>query len=529
MKTNWLSPIWFGLAALAAHAEPPAPGRGLYAIWYRDNYQLLNVPYIVGGQIVVQWNDVEPSPGRYDFSSIAQGLHQLRTHGKKATIQINGNLKPTWLFAKVPYYAEKLSVQVRDKQGTLMYWHPLYRDAYTKMLKAFAGFLAQNPDRDALIGLRLNFNAIGTEHFPVPKEAQDLAKWIVPPGAQPGPPWSPTQVADYEKAVVNTFVSDLSPHAKIFVRNNVDAKIAEHYRRSFESGKLGWFHTSSEAEPRSRGLERQYQRFYDDCRSGKTVGYAEPWASAWGDHGKTDHRSCSPPQWNYWRTLLDLHCGVSFIALYANDLAVAVTGTYRVNQNHYDEKVDRRGYQQEFEAAFRFAANYAGFHASPETSPGAWVGFRENSVALAINVPAVQDRQLSFFTGDYNFLMERLPDKTAGVNNVGPENQRQGAWARVVPSADKLELKLDARFAASFKGGTVRVTYLDQAGLADGSFQVIANQKQMLVTPKGTGRWQMAEMVLSEGPLSAEPSGAHLKIVAGSAPVCLHMLEVTRN
>jgi hypothetical protein len=528
-RIGWIVLIWLGLAVLGAHAQPRPANAGLYAIWYRDKYELLDVPYIVGGQIVVQWQDVAPDAGRYDFSPIARELKKLRTLGKKTTIQINGNLKPAWLFSRVPYYPEKLSVQVRDKPGTLMYWHPLHREAYTSMLKAFAGFLAQSPDRDALIGIRLNFNAIGTEHFPVPKEAQDLTKWTVPPGAQLGPPWSPEQVALYEKAVVDTFVGHLSPHAKIFVRNNVDPKIAEQYRSLFETGKLAWFHTSSEAEPRSGGLERQYQRFFADCRSGKTVGYAEPWASAWGDHGKTDHRSCSPPQWNYWRTLLDLHCGVSFLALYANDLGVAVAGSYHVNQNHYDEGTDRRGYQQEFEAAFRFAEKYVGYHASPEASPGAWVAFRENHVALATNVPSEQNRKLSFFTGDYNFLMERLPDKTEGVHNVGPENQRQGAWARVLSPTEKMELKLDARFASSFKRGKVRITYLDQAGAADSPFQLIAHGAQMTVTPKGTGRWQTAELVLPAGPLTAAASGAHLKIIAGATPVCLHMLEVARH
>ncbi|MDI1247461.1 MAG: beta-galactosidase [Lacunisphaera sp.] len=487
------------------------------------------MPYIVGGQIVVQWKAVEPESGRYDFASIAEGLKKLRMLGKKATIQINGNEKPTWLFSAVPYYPEKLSVQVRDQKGTLMYWHPLHRAAYTNMLKAFADFLAQSPDRDALIGIRLNFNAIGTEHFPVAKEAQDPTKWIVPPGASPGPPWSREQVTVYEQEVVDTFVDYLSPHAKIFVRNNINAEIAKQYRSSFENGKLGWFHTSSEAEPRGRELEGQYRRFYDDCRSGKTVGYAEPWASAWGDHGKTDHRSCSPPQWNYWRTLLDLHCGVSFLALYANDLAVAVTGRYDVNRNQYDEKTDRRGYQQEFEAAFRFAAKYVGFHASPEISPGAWVAFRENPVALATNVPSESERRLSFFNGDYNFLMERMPDQTAGVHNIGPDNQRQGAWARVLPPAEKLELKLDARFAASFQGGKVRVTYLDQAGDIASPFQLIANEKQLTVKPQGTGRWETAELELPDGPLRADPAGAHVRIVAGSKPVCLHMLEVSRR
>jgi hypothetical protein len=528
MKTQWIFSGWLGLALLAAHAAPPPAGHGLYAIWYGAKSELLDVPYIVGGQIVVQWIDVEPAPGRYDFSSIAAELRKLRALGKRTTIQINGNLKPAWLFSKVPYYPEKLSVQVRDQQGTLMYWHPIHRDAYTNMLRAFAEFLSQNPDRATLIGIRLNFDAIGTEHLTVPREAQVPAKWIVPPGEQFGPAWSLEQATIYEKAVVDTFVGYLAPHAKILVRNNVRSEIAEQYRPQFESGQLGWFHTSSEAEPRSRGLESQYKRFYDDCRSGKTVAYAEPWASAWGDHGKTDDRSCSPPQWNYWRMLLDLHCGVSFLALYANDLAVAVTGKYHVNQNHYDEETDRRGYQREFAEAFQFAARYAGFHASSETSPGAWVAFRDNPVVLARNVPSAQERQLSFFTGDYNFLMERLPDKTKGAHNIGPENERQGAWARELAAAGKVELKLDARFAASLKRAKVRVTYLDQAGTAVSPFQIVVNRKQMTVTPKGTGRWQTVELELPDGLLATAPSGAQLAIVAGTSPVCLHMLEVTR-
>lgn len=488
---------------------------------------MLHAPAIVGGQIVVQWREVEPEKGRYDFTPIAQGLSKLHKLGKKTTIQINGNQKPDWLFSQVPFFPEKLSVQVRDDQGTLMYWHPRHRDAYTNMLKAFGSFLARNPDRGALIGLRLNFNAMGTEHLRVPPEAQELSKWRVPAGAEPGPPWSLEEARAYEKAVVDTFVESLSPHAKVFVRNNVDEAIAAHYRTWFESGQLGWFHTSSEAEPRSRGVERQYVRFLEDCRSGKTVGYAEPWASAWGDHGKTDHRSCSPPQWNYWRILIDLHCGVSYLALYSSDLAVATTGQYNVNRNQYDEAREQRGYQREFAEAFEFGAKYAGFHASPEVSPGAWVAFRENAVALATNEADPQNRQLSFLTGDYDFLMERLPDPTTGVHNVGPENQRQGAWARLLPAGEKMGLKLDARFAASLPRAKARVTYLDEAGEA-GSFQILVNGQGKTVVPEGTGRWQTAELELPQGFLRAEPNGAHLEIAAGSRPICLHMVEVTR-
>ena len=344
------------LTTLKLTCAAPPPGHGTFAIWYGDKYELLKVPNIVGGQVVVQWQDVEPEQGKYDFAPIAQELHKLHGLKMKTTVQINGNYKPAWLFAKVPYYPEKLSVQVCDKAGTLMYWHPVFLGAYTNMLQAFAEFLSKSTDREAVIGIRLNFDALGTEHSTIPEPAQDLSKWIVPPGARPGPSWSKSAVLAYEKAVVDTYVSRLSPYAKIFVRNSIKPEIAERYRADFASGKLGWFHTSSEAEPRSGFTENQYRRFYEDCRSGKTVGYAEPWASAWGDHGLVDHRWCSPPQWNYWRSLLDLHCGVSFVALYANDLVVAGNGTYHVKQHRYDEQTDRRGYQQEFAEAFRFTA-----------------------------------------------------------------------------------------------------------------------------------------------------------------------------
>ncbi|MBC8872823.1 MAG: hypothetical protein H8E44_25600 [Planctomycetes bacterium] len=117
---------------------------------------------------------------------------------------------------------------------------------------------------------------------------------------------------------------------------------------------MSWFHTSSEVEPRSAGTKQRYLRFYRDCRSGKTTAYAEPWASCWGHHGgKTDDRWCSPPQWMYWRLLSDLNCGVSHIAIYANDLGVAIDGTYRQGGRVYDD--GNRIYQREFDAAIRFS------------------------------------------------------------------------------------------------------------------------------------------------------------------------------
>ncbi len=84
----------FWTARLEA-GEPPAH-RGLHAIWATSD--LLDLPYITGGQVVVQWGDLEPVEGRYDFAPLEAALQGLGD--RPATLQVllrNGtmqNVKP---------------------------------------------------------------------------------------------------------------------------------------------------------------------------------------------------------------------------------------------------------------------------------------------------------------------------------------------------------------------------------------------------------------------------------------------------
>ena len=516
----------FILAFRSLNLLSQSPGSGLYVIWYQNNKSPLDVPFITGGQVVVQWRDVDLDEGTYDFSSIARELHFLKEKRKMTTIQINGNLKPEWLFRVVPYFPGKLSVQVRDERGTLMYWHPIHLQAYRKMLDAFGSFLEKCEDRDAVLGIRMNFNAIGTEHMNVPPEARDLKNWIIPAGDTIAEEWTQVLAKTYETTVVNTFIEKVGPHLRVFVRNNIKPDIEEYYRKHFNNGTLAWFHTSSEAEPHSAGTEIQYRRFIEYCRSGKTVGYAEPWASAWGDHGNStpDDRWCSPPQWNYWRLLLDLHCGVSFIALYANDLNVALSGKYA---GKYDENRDKLGYMGEFMEAFTFTHKYAGLHASPEKSPGAWIAFRGNDTILAKNTGITPtQRKLSYLTGDYNFLMERLPDKTLAEHNIGPPEQRFGAWARLLPAGESIKIKTDERFAGSLKKGSIRIIFYNPVRHGSNSFRVITNGTKRKIEYDYTGRWETVTVQLPKGPLVKAGDGSHIIIKSGSEPLYFHMVEV---
>jgi hypothetical protein len=516
-------------AALALFCSPVladrVPGSGLYAIWYGRNTDLLKLPFLSGGQAVTQWRMVEPEEGRFDFSSIDRQLAPLHERGLKATVQINGNRKPLYLFSKVPYHPDKLSHQVADKQGTLMFWHPAHAAAHQRLIRAVGTYLKTSRYREAVLGVRLNFNAFGTEHHHLPKgEARQASSWTTPPGATPGTDWSSKEVQAYQAMVFREYIAQISPHAYVFVRNGLPKDIAKEYGEDFASGRLGWFHTSSEAEPRA-GSEWRYQRFHTECRPGTTIAYAEPWASAWGHHGtKADDRACSPPQWNYWRLLLDLHNGVSFIALYSADLRVAQTGTYRYGKfgQLHDDKEAGVDYQAEFRLAFEFAARYAGYHASPKSSPGAWCAFRGNGLVREANGRPEKARKLKLYTGDYTFLMERLPDTSMALGTIGPEDQRFGGWARRLEPSGAMTLRLDPAFATSLakQRAIVRVVYLggeESTGAVQGAGQ------SLQLKPTTSKRWQTAAFPIHSW------HGDTLRITAGEASLVLHMVEVLRN
>ena len=184
-------------------------------------------------------------------------------------------------------------------------------------------------------------------------------------------------------------------------------------------------------------------------------------------------------QYNYWRLLSDLNLGFSMIGIYGADLAQAGNPEYR--------------------AAFDFAARYAGYHASPSVSPGAWVALREGSLLLK---------------GDYSFLMHRLPGTAMKPEQkAGPDDQRFGAWALMLPKGAEVKFALDPAFARSLKKATIRVTYLDRG---DGTFTILGHSTKLT----GSARWKTAEFEISQLP-------AELPI-ATDTDLTLHMVEVSR-
>lgn len=521
---------------ISGDKEPKLTGaEGLYALWYKNKpneKEFLEQPYMIGGQMVFQWRELAPEKGKYDFSKIALELENFSKMKMYTTIQINGNQKPEWLYEEVPYHPTKFSVQIRDEKGSIMYWHPTHRDAYIEMLKAFADFIKKNKNGKNLIGIRQNFNGFGTEHLPVPAQNVDLSQWIVPAKNDKSieiKPWSREIKEEYEELVLDNYIKIFAGVMNVFVRNTINENLEAKYKKDFLSGKLCWFHTSSEAEPHSTEVERQYRIFYEDCRSGKTLAYAEPWASAWGHHGKRDHRWCSPPQWFYWTQLINLHCGVSFIGLYSSDMQLALDGTYKSGDVDYRDD-ENHTYQKEFTETIHFAKKYVGFHDKPSISPGAWVAFRENDSILANNNQPAGGRKLSFITGDYDFLMKRLPDNSygKGIINVGPDEQRFGAWARVLPAKEQMNFQINPAFIESCKNKSIslRVTYYDAKGK---DFNIFINNIPHAVACKGQNKWNTKVIEINDGIIKPDDKQAHISIQNGTENLYLHMVEVTRT
>ena len=526
----------WGLAQLTGEgAEPKArtvdrlqtEARGFYLLWSQgrpDADEIFQLPFIRGGQVVLQWADVEPAPGRYDFSGVDSGLAPFAARRQRATLQINGNQKPSWLFAQVPHVAEKLSVQVRDSGGTLMFWHPRFQEAHLGMLAALARHLQASPHRGALLGLRLNFNAIGTEHLHVPPALVAPEPWQAPAGVDRAVAGVYTDAVHdaYVDRVVAAYDRLFADWATVFVRNNLPEDLRARYADKFARGRLAWFHTSSEAEPRSTGLERQYATFQDFCRTGQTVGYAEPWASAWGEHGGgPDPRWCSPAQWNYWTLLLNLHCGVSFIGEYYLNLRYAVTGRHGQDAPVAPDSVGPR----EFMAAYAWGADYVGRHNRPAESPGAWVALRENPVVKAAN-PRVSDnsRQLARFTGDYTWLANRLGDDgSQGVGPVGPATQRYGAFARHYPAGTVARIRLDPEFQRSLAGNVV----VRVVAMGAGAAAIQAGPARLKFQPQ-PDQWGTAEFSLPARDLPGGDDGAAVEIRAEGGELLLHLIEVRR-
>jgi hypothetical protein len=471
------------LIAIARAGEiAPDPDRGLYSVWSKPEISD-RLTFLKGNQIHLEWGQVQPAADRYDFSELHHRLARTAELGRKATVEMDAYRLPAFLFDMVPATRGTMTKE-QDRRGTLQYWHPAYVKAYTGAIAALAREIKSSPHRDLVIGVRLNYNAIGTE-FLIVKESADF---VAPPGVTVAPPWTEEIAANYRRTILETFAREFTPQIRVFLRSGnpqYRGPDAEALHR-IDSGNFGIFTTATEIEPRMPTMfDGATPVFAEYCRTGRTACFAEPMADAAGRHGPLqDPRWCPPAQYNYWRLLSDLNLGFSFLGIYGGDLAHAG--------------------DPEYQAAFDFARRYAGYHASPSLSPGAWVALREGGGRLR---------------GDYTFLMRRLPgNEMRPEQKVGPDDQRFGAWARTLVKGTRGLFELDPRFAAGIAGKDVvlRAVYLDRGA---GAFTIHAVGREFRQALGASGRWQTAAFKLNASELKQFA-------VDGDTDITFHMMEV---
>jgi hypothetical protein len=485
---------------------------GFFPIWFGAKEYVFNSPLISGGQIMVQWKEIELEKGVYNFSKIEKMLQAYFERKLYTTIQINGNNKPDYLFREVPYLSDiKLSAQVGDDKGTLMFWYPEYVVNYKNLIYEFGKFLKKSPYLKSVIGIRFNLNAIGTEHLNIPEvlsinstkvNPRNASSYVYPEKASKEfqENWSNEAVKKYEKAIYDAYVDAMSETVRIFLRNSLDESIFKLADNDLQNGKVGLFHTSSEPEPKTGGQGEIKQSMFNlYSRNKKTISYAEEWADCWGIHGKEeDPHFCTPQQWNYWRLLSDLNVGISHIGMYGSIWAYAFGE--KAPENKQFVEIDEKNRREEIRRGIEFAFKYIGHHNNPFKSPGAFIAFRHSTENLSIKQnPEFYSKykapELKIFTGDYTFLCLRKPDKSVGVKLIGPTEQRYGAFARKLPTGESMQLVLHPGLAKAIynKAVTLRVFYFDEPNT---EWSVSYGTTNFVIKSQGTKKWKTAEWQL---------------------------------
>ncbi|HNP35117.1 MAG TPA: beta-galactosidase [Woeseiaceae bacterium] len=481
------------LFSLDANAQQDSSATwGIHKIW--GSNELDELPFVRGGYVAIEWADLNPSPGVFNFSVLDSELARYDALGKKAQVIVRGSYKPDFLFKEVPYNPKKLTLQVDNEQGTLQYWHPTYKTRHQQLLEALADHLKNSPYKSVIYSIRQSLNAVGTEHSGIEESERAQSKWVVPPGVE-FVPYTDARNDAYSFWVSETYYDLFANDFLVLIRSNVAAStsklLPDTVIAGLKSGKVGLMHTTSMAEPTSRSTYGQYEEHIKYGKNGATPVYAEPVSSS----TKGSHGDQSPPQWNYWRILSDLFAGVTYISVYGSDL-----DDYR---------------DIEYAAAFNFADRYAGYQTgkNPAASPGAWVALRAGG---------------EYLTGDYTFLMNRIAgDKNEALKSVGPEWQRFGAWARRVPAGGRMRFRLDTRFANAIagQGVTLRVTYFDSRNPRF-SVRTESGASQNL-RGSATGTWKTIDMPL--GSSSAWGQGDADITISATTDVTFHMVEVVRT
>jgi len=411
---------------------------------------------------------------------------------------------------------------------TLMYWHPLFVSSYLNLIDACADFVRKiEKSHGGLIAyVRMNFNAVGTEQMTPPKgsRARDMSTWFAPPGCVSNCsavdlPWSTAGDMQYRQRILDQHVSSFVSLKKLLLRNNIVEDLDVTYLKpDIEKHALGFYQTGAAMEQdQVFNQSWRYSPYLEWCLPGTTYGFAEQagfwqYTAKWPLHPSDKNVGVfSKAQFAYWMMLSNLHNGVAASGLHFDPTMYSP---------EHKEEVDHVPLNDtRYIDAYRFYDAYAGYHAHPDSAPGAWTAFR----GKGDNFPA----------GDYSFLMQTVSSSSAfdlGQTGIGPASSPFGAWCKALPSKDSVSFKV--ALSGELSSAQLRVVWFNEAGTS-WQLQYPAAPEGKLRTAlhrigTGTPNWLEASVVVRDIQLESSASKHFVLTNLGSAAVSFHMIEVRR-
>lgn len=486
-------------SAATSSAGEASSKTGVYLIWGTDS-EATTMPHVRGGQVNVKWSAVEPARGVFDWTELNKQLKVYSDAGRPATVQVNSELKPGWIY---DYGIERCGTYTRNgaTYDIPKYWDPTFHVLMQEMLESLAAQLRASPYRNAVLGVRASPNLIGTEPYLLTDAGASptgacLADWTVAKAN-----------AAYERSMRLTY-NAVMPDIRPILRSNFFLTVnpSPAVRTELLGQDKAWmFGTNSDPDKPVANVDRLYHQWVE---SGLTRAYYESKAPS------ASHQL----SWSYWRQLMDLGRGVSYVATYATELRQANPGGAQ---------------SAEYQAVFDFTNRYAGLADKPAVSPGAWVAFRGGPGPTDDNY----DMFMTQLNGDGTPGADATTvavDSASGTNVIGPSDQRFGRFARrtdIASGKSAIYLRVTPQYKETLVyGSQVAVTYLDQgAGHVTVRWGPGSGDQQTF-TKTGTGRWRR---VVADVPAGAMVGGlettADLVVSVSGGDTTFHMVEVERR
>lgn len=480
-----------------------------------QDINLLARPYMKFGAINLEWKDIEPNEGEYNWSSLDSLLKIYHELGKAVPIRINTPV-PNWIF--------KYVADVGTSRGgnAPQYWDPRYLKILEKMISHYAEHLGTSPYKSAVMSVRMQYNALNTEivNFDAGylhgTASADRTKWKLPPdGHVYKPDLTPQLEGELMQKITEMYMTHfykygiavtlrLPSEAHLTQRGFDGKKIYDHWcenpltrlltthyslsligseeantfrRRCRELGTAAFMEQFGSIEILEKGKGVMSQ---EDLKRMRTIKYFE------GE--KLVSKELSKEQAVYWSMLMLLDWGGSYLSLYSRDM----------------DWVDK---YPELPTVFEFINRYAGYQATPEKSPGAWRVFGE---FFPKNGKSNSEKNWGWY------LREQSMVDTVAVNFPRGRDDVVGVYARRLNGPVKFIL--DPKFLTSLSGKcTISLVHLSSP---DDSISI---EGAVAVESKPySGQW-----IKTRYSVPSETIANGLTLTPKGQPN-IHLLEVTR-